>query len=108
MDQKEFPRLADGSLAVVAKWLDNFDPDEVDCNIADGVITMEFPDGDRFILNRQVAATQLWLAASAGAWHYDWNESTQTWVDSKDRHSLYDRLAELISAKIGRRVEFDG
>ncbi len=105
MDQQEYLRRADGCLAQVAKWLEEFDPDEVDFSTGDGLVTLEFPDGARFILNRQAATCQIWLAAAARAWHYRWDASRQTWVDDKDGHDLHANLAEVVSAKIGRSVK---
>ena len=68
-------------------WLEKFDPDEVDYSVSDGVITIEFADGARYVLNRQTAASQMWFAAGARAWHYDWNEARGAWVDDRDGHA---------------------
>jgi iron-sulfur cluster assembly protein CyaY len=104
MDQQEYLRLAETCLVQVAKWLEEFDPDELDFSTADGLVTLEFPDGARFILNRQAAVSQIWFAAGARAWHYKWDATRQTWVDDKDGHDLHSKLAEVVSAKIGRPV----
>ena len=104
MDDQEYLRLADAYLSKVSAWLEDFDPDELDFSIGDGLVTLEFADGARFILNRQAAAKQLWLAAGARAWHYNWDASRRAWVDDKDQHELSAKLAEVISAKLGRRV----
>jgi CyaY protein len=106
MDKQEYARRADEALGEVGEWLEGFDSDEVDFSTGDGIVTLEFPDGDRFILNRQAAMLQLWLAAGASAWHYEWDADSQSWVDEKDRHELHEKLADLVSEKVGRRVEF--
>ncbi len=105
MEQNEYIRLADACLARVSKWLEKFDPDELDFNTGDGMVTLEFADGDRFILSRQSAAKQVWLAAGTAGWHYDWNPALKTWVDDKDGHELFSRLAQAVFEKIGRSVE---
>jgi iron-sulfur cluster assembly protein CyaY len=105
MDQQEYLRRADACLAQVAKWLEEFDPDELDFSTGDGLVTLEFPDGARFILNRQAASSQIWLAAGARAWHYKWDGTRHTWIDDKDGHDLHAKLAEVVSAKIGRSVK---
>ncbi len=105
MNAQEFLSLADLCLAGIAKWLEDFDPDEVDYNPGDGSLTIEFPDGARFILSRQAATTQLWVAAGASAWHYNWDASQRAWLDDKDGHELRFRLAEALSEKLGRTVE---
>jgi len=104
MDAQEYLRSADACLDRVAAWLEDFDPDEVDYATTDGVVTLEFPDGVRYVLNRQAAASQMWFAAGARAWHYDWDAARGTWVDDRDGHDLYARIAEVVSSKIGRAV----
>jgi CyaY protein len=105
MDANEFLRRADECLNRVAKWLETLDPDEVDYSTGDGVVTIEFPDGGKFILSRQAATSQIWLAAGASGRHYDYDASSDRWRDDKDGHDLYARLASLISEKIGSPVE---
>jgi CyaY protein len=104
MNAQVYQRRADECLEAVAGWLETFDPDEVDYATSDGVVTIEFPDGARFVLNRQAAASQMWFAAGARAWHYGWDEERGAWVDDRDRHALLDRLGEVISKKLGRSV----
>ena len=104
METREYARLADDCLEGIAAWLEDFDPDEVDFATTDGVVTIEFPDGVRFVLNRQSAASQMWLAAGARAWHYDWNAEASTWVGDRDGHLLLDRMGEVVSDKLGRAV----
>ncbi|MFT5476678.1 MAG: CyaY protein [Planctomycetota bacterium] len=105
MDRIEFLSLADDCMTRVADWLEAFDPDEVDFSTTDGVVSIEFPDAKRYILNRQTAASQMWLAAGAHAWHFNWNAETETWHDDREGGELLARIAEVISTKIGRPVE---
>ena len=104
MDEPEYRTLAEACLQRVARWLEGIDPDEVDYSTGDGMLTLEFPDGSRFVLNRQGAARQMWLAAGARAWHYDWDAGRETWIGDRDGHDLYERIAEVVSEKIGRPV----
>jgi CyaY protein len=108
MDPKEFVARTEACLARAAKWLEQFDPDEVDYSAGDGALTIEFPDGGRFVLSRQSATSQVWLAAAAHGWRFNWDAAGGRWVDDKDGHELYARLAEALSEKLGRPVEFDG
>jgi iron-sulfur cluster assembly protein CyaY len=106
MDQTEFLRRAEQCLETVTKWLETLDPDEADYATGDGVVTIEFADGGKFILSRQAATSQMWFAAGARAWHYNRDEATGHWLDDRDGHDLYVRLAEVVSEKIGHPVEF--
>lgn len=105
MERHDFLKIADECLDRIADWLESFDPDEVDFATTDGVVTIEFADDVRFVLNRQTAADQMWFAAGARAWHYDWDGERQSWLSDKDGHDLYGRISEVVSEKIGREVE---
>jgi len=107
MDDNEFLKVADECLGKVAKWLEGFDPDEADYSAQDGSVTIEFPDGGKFIVSRQSATKQIWLAAEAHGWHYNFDVATGGWRDDKDGHDLYERLAEVLSDRLGHPVEFD-
>jgi CyaY protein len=104
VDPREYLRLADECLARVARWADGFDPDELECTPSDGVLTLEFADRTRFVLNRQTAASQMWFAAGARAWHFDWDPTRRAWLDAKDGAELLQRLAETVGKQLGRAV----
>ncbi|MDG2306526.1 MAG: iron donor protein CyaY [Candidatus Binatia bacterium] len=104
MTSQEYLHRADTCLSRVEAWLEDFDPDEVDYSTTDGMVSLEFPDGARFVLNRQSGNNQMWLAAGVRAFHYDWNESADSWLDDRDGHDLYGKVAEVVSEKIGRSV----
>jgi iron donor protein CyaY len=105
MHDAEFVERSDITLSKVAKWLEDLDPDEVDYTTADGVVTIEFAGGAKFILSRQSQMKQLWLAAGSHGFHYSWDASRAVWIDDKDGNELFPRLAETISEQLGHPVE---
>ncbi len=104
MDRQEFLRRADACLERVESALDAFDPDEVEPAGGDGVLTLEFADKKRYVLNRQTAANQMWFAAGARAWHFDWDAARAAWIDDKEQRELYALVSDEIAKKIGRAV----
>jgi CyaY protein len=102
-DDLAFAKKADAFMEQVLARLENEDPDELDVDLAMGVLTMEFADGSKCILNRQSAAHQIWLAHGASAWHFAAAEDG-TWTDTKGRGPLLDVLRAVLSAKLGRPV----
>ena len=104
MDRQDFQLRADACLERVEQWLEGFDPDELDFTSADGVVKLEFAGGPTFVLNRQTAAHQMWFAAGASAWHYEWSEEAQAWRCDKDGHDLLARIGEVTSERLGRAV----
>ncbi len=105
MDESEFLRRADTCLTDVAEWLEELDPDEVDYSTADGVVTMEFADGGRFILSRQAATRQVWLAAGALGLHFSYDSVANRWIDDKDGAELMAVLAEVVTARLGHPLD---
>jgi iron-sulfur cluster assembly protein CyaY len=103
MDEQHYLRAADACLERAARWLGAVE--DVDVTTGDGLLTIEFEDGARFVLNRQSAARQMWLAAGARAWHYRWDASREAWLDDRDRHELFDRLAQEVGGKLGVRLD---
>jgi CyaY protein len=104
MDPHDYRHEAERCLERAARWLEVFDPDEVDYATSDGVLRLEFADGTSFVLNRQAGANQIWYAAGARAWHYDWDPSAGRWVDDRDGHELFANLARTVAEKLGREV----
>ncbi len=88
----------------LVRALEPFDPDEVDYATSDGVVTIEFPDRARFVLNRQTAADQMWFAAGARAWHFDWDAARNAWIDDKEGRELFAQIADSISGKTGKKI----
>lgn len=101
LDDASFRKLSDECLARHTRWLAEFDPDELDFREGDGVLTLEFADGGRFVLNRQAATRQMWYAAGARAWHYDWDAEKRVWVDDRDGHELGGNVQKTVAEKLG-------
>ena len=104
MDEATFRRLSDACLERAQTWLEEFDPDELDLHSADGVLTLELGSGARFVLNRQAGNGQMWYAAGARAWHYDWDPARRAWLDDRDGHELALNLRRTVAEKLGRAL----
>ncbi|MBK8980626.1 MAG: iron donor protein CyaY [Planctomycetes bacterium] len=103
VDDIEFARRADAFMEEILERLEDEDPDELDTDLAMGVLSMTFADGTKCILNRQSAAHQIWLAQGARAWHFAPDDAGE-WQDTKGRGALLDVLRDVLSQKLGRPV----
>lgn len=101
-----FLHAADVCMRAIQAKLDTFDPDEIEADLASGVLRIAFPDGRNCILNRQAAAEQLWLAEGASAWHFVWSPATNEWTDTKGRGELRSILTDILSRRLGRSIAF--
>ena len=104
LGEAEYLQLADECLARVATWIDGLDADEIDYSTRDGMVSLEFPDGARFVLNRQGPARQMWFAAVDQAWHYNWDAVRGMWVDDRDGHEFFANLVATVGKKVGHPV----
>ena len=100
----EFTKLADEFMESVFTQLTELDPDELDPDLAMGVLSMEFADGSKCIMNRQTAAHQIWLAEGAEAWHFTRDEGTGDWLENKGRGRVQDVLGEILTRRLGRPI----
>ncbi len=104
MERSLFLQRADAIIRHIEDWLDDFDPDEVDFETADGVIKIQFEGGPTYVLNRQTATDQIWYAAGVRAWHYDLDAESGEWRSDKDGHELFGKISSTVSEKLGRTV----
>ncbi len=103
----DFTKQADRFMERILSSLEDIDPDEVDTDLAMGVLTMEFGDGSKSIMNRQTAAHQIWLAEGAQAWHFALDSESGHWMDTKGRGRLEAVLSEVLERRLGRPIQLD-
>jgi len=111
MNESEFEALADAELARIEQALE---VSEVDADIerkGDGVLEIEFANGSKMIVNRHVAAREIWVAARSGGFHFRRAETNETdqagdapWRDTRDGAELYVALSRLVSEQSGEAV----
>lgn len=100
--EDHFDRIADAELRHLEKSLGEIDPDELEVELSQGVLTCTFADGQRLIVNSHHAAGQIWMAAFRTAWHFSPREAEGgvTWRTEKDE--LHATLRKLIKERLGR------
>lgn len=103
VSEKDYQARAFPELSSLVKALDEH-PDELFAELAGDVLTIEFEDQTRYILNSHLAARQIWLAADRSAWHFDYLGERGQWVDKKTQAELWAKLEELLGRKLGRVV----
>jgi len=101
MDEATFDKLAADELKRIDTALGKVDGIEVDST--GDVITVEFDDGARYVVNSHRAARQIWLAAELSAAHYSRDEHAK-WIDTRGGGELWARIEEVLTNKLGRAV----
>ena len=103
MDDKQFERLAWDELGRIEEAVGALDG--VDVDLADGILTLEFDEGPKVVVNSHSAARQIWVAANLAAGHFSPDEKTGRWFDSKTGEDLWDRLRVILTERLGHPVK---
>jgi CyaY protein len=110
MDESTYQELAERTFRAIGDGFEDVDPEIVDCEIAGDVVTLTLHGlrgAKKCIVNTQRPTRQIWLAASARAWHFSWDESAKSWRDDKGRgDELFATLARLVKEETGADIHF--
>ena len=99
MDDMDFNRLAELTLARIEAALEDSNAD-LDFELkAGGILEIEFADGSKIIVNRHGVAKEIWVAAKTGGFHF--RHVGDDWVDTRDGTELFARLSALACLQAG-------
>ncbi|MDX1733006.1 MAG: iron donor protein CyaY [Halioglobus sp.] len=87
MTESEFNTLVDETFDDLESALDEVDGD-LDYELTGGVLTVEFDNGTTMIFSRQPPSRQLWLAARAGGFHFEYDDDEGDWRGTRDGQLL--------------------
>jgi len=105
VSERDFEQSADRTLAALQKALDALSVD-YEIELSMGILSVEFPDGAKYIINSHRAAKQIWMAAEREAWHFDPRPSGD-WVAQKTGDELVATLARVLEKKTGTPVSLN-
>jgi CyaY protein len=102
--ESEYEALAYPELGRLVRALDALELDGCEAELAGDILTIEFGDADRFVVNSHRAARQIWMAANRNAWHFDWSPERAEWIAQKSGEELWATVERMLSAHLKRRV----
>jgi len=105
MDPELYDKIADAELHALDKALGEVDPDELDVELSQGVLTLELADGEKVIINSHRAAGEIWMAAFRKAWHFGPVQEGGKWVWRTADAELRSTLREVLRAKLGHPID---
>jgi CyaY protein len=103
IEESAFIALTDRVLDTIGAALDAAESD-LDWSENDGVLTIEFADGSRVIVNRHVPNRELWVAAKSGGFHF--RAEGGAWRDTRSGEELGTALERLLRDQGGVVVQF--
>jgi CyaY protein len=102
LTEQKFEHRADETLRALDRALADVDGTEVD--LESGILTIEFSDGTKYVVNSHRAARQIWMAAERNAWHFDYREEDARWIAAKTGDELWQAIDGVVSRKLDRPV----
>jgi CyaY protein len=103
--EDHFDRIADTELRNLETTLGDIDPDELEVELSQGVLTCTFADGQKLIINSHHAAGQIWMAAFRSAWHFSPREEGGRVTWHTERDELRSTVKRILRERLGRDIE---
>lgn len=104
MDTGEFNQKVDDTLLTIEDALESSDAD-LDWDFAGGILTIECANGSQVIINRQGPTQQIWVAARAGGFHFNYHAGEDCWKQGE--LELFALLNQSLSEQCGEPVKLD-
>jgi CyaY protein len=104
MTEQEFETRAGEALRKLEAALRDA-ADELEVDLEASILTLEFADSSKFLLNSHGASQQIWLSANMAAWHFAWHEPTSSWRDTKTGAELFTELGLLVGQKLSQPLK---
>lgn len=101
MNESEFDKKATDTLLLIEQAIEDSGAD-VDFEGAGGILTLEFENGTKIIINKQGAAKQIWVAAKSGGFHYGFVNGQ--WINDQGGGELMSELSRFIREQSGEDV----
>ena len=98
LDESAFHARVDAVFAALEVALDSAESD-IDSEITGGILTLEFGNRSKVIINRQTFNREIWVAAKSGGFHFRFDEAG--WTDTRSGESLQALLARVIAEQGG-------
>lgn len=77
---------------------------DIDNQRVGAMLTLTFRNGSQIIVNLQKPLHEVWLAARAGGFHYQWQGGR--WIAAKDGSEFYACLSRCASEQAGQPLVF--
>ncbi len=106
MNESDFDRLADEAIAAIEEAIDSSGAD-IDYDTAGGILTLEFGDGSRIIVNKQAPLKQIWVAARSGGYHFDYDADGDCWRLQGKQDELFASLSRWCSEQAGEEISLE-
>jgi CyaY protein len=79
---------------------------DIDNQRVGGMITLTFANRSQIIINLQKPLHEVWMAARAGGFHYQYDGDGAAWMDTKGQGEFFANLSRYASEQSGLPLVF--
>ncbi|NOZ10531.1 MAG: iron donor protein CyaY [Gammaproteobacteria bacterium] len=108
MNDSEFHENVDETMAQIEAAIEaavDSGGADIDYEIVSEILTLEFENGNKIIINKQTAAHQIWVADKSGGFHFDYDEDRGQWLNDRSGAELFSELSRLASVQAGQAID---
>ncbi|QBQ96505.1 iron donor protein CyaY [Paraburkholderia pallida] len=103
MPDSDYLSRAEAVLAAVERAVDESDAD-IELERSGNVLTLEFENRTKIIVNLQPPMSEIWIAAKAGGFHYRFIDGE--WRDTRTGTEFFSALTAYATEQAGEPVTF--
>jgi CyaY protein len=104
MTDNEYHQQVDAILLHLEESIDDIEQVDLDYESAGGILTIDFPNGSKIIINKQAPNQQIWVATKFDGHHFDLVD--QQWIDNRSGKEFWQLICEAASKQAGVAVTF--
>jgi CyaY protein len=105
MNESKFNQLVEETMIAIEEAIDDSEADIDYDNLAD-ILTLEFSNASRIIINKQTPLSQIWVAAQSGGYHFDYDQESGLWCLKGDPNlDLMSQLSLYCTQQAGEDVQ---
>ncbi|TKC90784.1 iron donor protein CyaY [Trinickia terrae] len=105
MTDSEYLTRAEAVLTAIERASDEIDAD-IEFERSGNVLTLEFENKSKIIVNLQPAMHEVWIAAKSGGFHFKFADGEGEWRDTRSGKEFFAALSEYATQQAGEPVEF--
>ncbi|HEX7685686.1 MAG TPA: iron donor protein CyaY [Trinickia sp.] len=103
MTDSDYISRAEAVLARIEQAADDSDAD-IEFERNGNVLTLEFENGSKIIVNLQPPMEEIWIAAKVGGFHFKFVDGR--WVDTRNQREFFEALSDYATQQAGEPVDF--
>ena len=104
MTESDFNQIIDDIIMQIEDALDELDND-IDYETSGGILNITMENGSQIIINRQISAMQLWMAAKSGGYHF--NYEANVWKDERSGELFKAALERCLSEQSNEAISLN-